>query len=286
MACSLLAPPLLRSLGSPATGTAVAAESGAATILPRLVRSLCSADSPFPGKMVSRPCRMEAAPPTEWVSTAVQAALTAVGLEWVGGDGNGNGVDDAANIGGSRGSGVTGRGCECEMQRGGACKIRASPGRDPCLYVEEGDISKGGGATRRNGGSSRSSSAESFGADSVDASSSVELRTLRVSTESMATSESQQAAREESARGATNTVVKDALAALQAAVRKQDLPSSIGIPVYAARLVAGAVLLFLAKPLSESRLFHYLLSATLGGVVGAAVLLLRTLANPRRTPLR
>ena len=292
MACSLLAPPLLRSLSSSATAaTAGAAQSGAATILPRLVRALCSAESPFPGKMVSRPCRMEAAPPTEWVSTTIQAALSAVGLAGGGGDENGSGLDDGANSSSSsrrrrRSSSSVGGGvCECEVRRGGACKIRASPGRDPCLYLETGDITKGGGSKNKGEYSSR---AEGFGVESVDASSSVELRTLRVSTAPMTTTTtdiSQQTGRKGSERGGKKTAVTNTLAALQAAVAKQDLPSSLEVPVYTARLVAGAVLLFLAKPLSESRLFHYLLSAMLGGFVGATTLVLRTLANPQRAPL-
>lgn len=69
-----------------------------------------------------------------------------------------------------------------------------------------------------------------------------------------------------------------------AAVRA--IPSSISVPVYAARLATGVVLLVLARPLSESRVFHYLLSALLGGVVGATALLLRALGNPQRSFLR
>ena len=298
MACSLLAPPLLRSLDSSATATTAGeAKSASATILPRLVRTLCSTDSPFPGRMVSRPCRMEAAPPTEWVSTTVQAALSVVGLGGGGGDGNGNGRDDGAysSSSGSSSGSVGGGVCECVMRRGGggggggACTIRASPVRDPCLYLETGDMSRGGRTEKKGGYSNRAD--DTFGVESVDASSSVELRMLRVSTSPMTTivtaaEGSQQAGRNGSERGGRKTAVTDTLAALQAAVAKQELPSSFGVPVYAARLVAGAVLLFLAKSLSESRLFHYLLSAMLGGIVGATALALRTLANPRRTPMR
>ncbi|CAM9715806.1 unnamed protein product [Laminaria digitata] len=274
MACSLLAPPLLRSLGS-STGTTAAAggtgeSGGAAAILPRLVRTLCSADAPFPGKMLSRPCRMEAAPPTEWVSTTAQASSRS---------------SSSSGSSSSVGGGV----CECEIG-GGACTIRASPGRDPCLYLETGDLSKRDVGPIKYGW--RGSSAERFGFDSVHASSSVELRTLSVSTAPIMTSKRAEGSSQKaggkggSEREGRKAAVADTLAALQEAVAKQDLPSSLGVPVYAARLVAGAVVLFLAKPLSESRLFHYLLSAMLGGVVGATALVLRTLANPRRAPLR
>lgn len=74
----------------------------------------------------------------------------------------------------------------------------------------------------------------------------------------------------------------DALAAVQAAAVEWGLlPSSITVPVYAAMLVAGVTFLLVARPLSESRVFHYLLSFLLGAPLTAVAIVLRAVKNPR-----
>lgn len=67
---------------------------------------------------------------------------------------------------------------------------------------------------------------------------------------------------------------------------EHGVPSSVTVSTYVARLAVGAVCLFLARPLSESRLFHYILSAFLGGVFAAMVLVFRILFNPQQTFFR
>eukprot|EP00752_Nemacystus_decipiens_P010459 g9318.t1 len=259
VACSILAPftlpPTDSATGSSTSSYPPSIEVGM-RLLPRLVRRLCSADAPFPGKVVSRPCasaQQQRQQPQGWFSGLVEKSLSAVGFGGAGGSGSGA----LAGVGGEESGGV----CVCRGGGGGGdkCTIRAPPGRDPCLYVEVAAGSLG----KRNGGSG-------LDADSVVASSSVELRTYNVAT---ATS--------------TTAAAPGGLAALHAAAAERGLlPSSVAVPVYAAMLMTGAVLLLLAQPLSESRVFHYVLSALLGGGLLAAALVLPAVRNPRRGFLR
>lgn len=262
LACSLVAASL-----NPQPPAAAAAVIPA--FLPGLVRKLCSSDAPFPGKVVSRPCRVAieakatVQQPSGWFSTMAQAWLSSAG---------GGGGDAISAIVGGGGRGV----CECAGR--GPCTIRASPGREPCLHVEVGDV------TKRRGGSSGAG----FSAESVESTSAVRLRTysLATTTAGAASPRASSAERRDATAAAAATAVSDALVTLHAAAVRLGLPSSVAVPVYAAMLLAGVALLLVAQPLSESRAFHYLLSALLGGGVGAAVVLLRAVKNPRRSLLR
>ncbi|CAM9624391.1 unnamed protein product [Ectocarpus sp. 12 AP-2014] len=237
--------------------------------VPGLVRKLCSSDAPFPGKVVSRPCRVAteakatAQQPSGWVSTMAQAWLSSAA---------GGGDAISAIIGGG-GGGV------CECASGGPCTIRASPGREPCLHVEVGDVSKRGGRSSGGGGGG------GFSAESVESTSAVRLRTYSLAT-TTAGAASPRASSVEGRDAAAATAVSDGLVALNAAAVRLGLPPSVAVPVYAAMLLAGVVVLLVAQPLSESRVFHYLLSALLGGVVGAAAVVLRAVNNPRRSLFR
>lgn len=241
--------------------------------MPGLVRKFCSADAPFPGKVVSRPCR-DASRSAEaqrqrqqskgWMSTFVGESLSAMGFF----GGGGAGVGAEAGVGGEGSGGV----CVCPAGGGGggSCTIRAPPGRDPCVYVDVTGSSK----SKKSGGGGYG-----YGLDatSVDASSAVELRTYSLFT----------ATRAERGRATAPSAAADRLAALHAAAAERGLlPSVIAVPVYAAMLAAGVVLLFLAQPLSESRVFHYLLSVLLGVVFLAAALVLPAIRNPRRSFFR
>ncbi|CAM9783279.1 unnamed protein product, partial [Ectocarpus fasciculatus] len=272
LACSLVAPtlhpqPPAAAAAAAAAATATEAAAAVPAFVPRLVRKLCSSDAPFPGKVVSRPCRVAieakatAPQPSGWVSTMVQAWLSSAG-------GGGGGGDAISAIIGS-GGGV----CECAGR--GPCTIRASPGREPCLHVEVGDVA------RRRGGSSGGAG---FSAESVESTSAIRLRTYSLATTTPGARAS--SAEGKDAAAAAAAAVSDALVALHTAAVRLGLPSSVAVPVYAAMLLAGVALLLVAEPLSESRAFHYLLSALLGGVVGAAAAVLRALKNPRRSLLR
>ena len=227
-------------------------------LLPRLVRSLCSADAPFPGKVVSRPCLDASRSAAEaqqqqqqqgWLSSLVGESFSAISF----GGGGGSGAGGTLESGGV---------CVCLGGGGGTCTIRAPPGRDPCLYVEVA----GGSLSKRSGGSG-------FDAETVATSSSVELRTYSLATATTT--------------AATTVTAPDRLAVLHAAASERGLlPSTIAVPVYAAMLVVGFVLLLIAQPLSESRVFHYLLSVVLGPVFLAAALVLPAVRNPRRGFLR
>ncbi|CAM9386320.1 unnamed protein product, partial [Hapterophycus canaliculatus] len=319
LACSLVTtsifPPLVEERRE---GAAAAVAAAIPAFLPRLVREFCSADAPFPGKVVSRPCRAAAVlaaveasaglqqqqqqPAGGWVSTILRASLSAVGFGASGR--NGAGGADGATIGISgEGAGV----CECAAGGAGPCTIRAPPGRDPCLYVELGDITKsarrgrgagiGGGGGGGDGSSSSSSTKNgrngSFGAENLVASSAVELRTYSLETTTAMLTTAEQQARAAKGGGAVPSasavaaLVEDALAGLwYATTRFLRPPPSVSVPVYAALLVAGVALLLLAQPLSESRVFHYLLSAVFGAVFGAAALVLRAVKSPRQAFLR
>ncbi|CAN0158670.1 unnamed protein product, partial [Ectocarpus sp. 4 AP-2014] len=261
LACSLVAPPL-----HPQPPAAAPALAGMPAFVPGLVRKLCFSDAPFPGKVVSRPCRVAtevkatAQQPSGWVSTMAQAWLSSAA----------GGGDVLSAIIGGGGGGV----CECAGR--GPCTIRASPGREPCLHVEVGGVKKRGG---------RSSSGGSFSTESVESTSAVRLRTYSLAT-TTAGAASPRASLAEGRDAAAATAVSDALVALHAVAVRLGLPPSVAVPVYAAMLLAGVALLLVAQPLSESRAFHYLLSALLGGVVGAAAVVLRAVQNPRRSLLR
>lgn len=266
LACSLVAPSLHPQ---PPAAPVTAAAAGVPAFVPGLVRKLCSSDAPFPGKVVSRPCRVAteakatAQPPNGWVSTMAPA--------WVSSTAAAGGDAISAIIGGG-GGGV----CECAGR--GPCTIRASPGREPCLHVEVGDVNKRGGRSSGGGGGG-------FSAESVESTSAVRLRTYSLAT-TTAGAASARASSAEEQESAAATALSDALAALHAAAVRLGLPPSVAVPVYAAMLLAGVALLLVAQPLSESRAFHYLLSALLGGVVGAAAVVLRAVKNPRRSLLR
>ncbi|CBN75028.1 hypothetical protein Esi_0064_0088 [Ectocarpus siliculosus] len=267
LACSLVAPPLHPQ--PPAAPATAAAAAGMPAFVPGLVRKLCSSDAPFPGKVVSRPCRVateakaSAQQPSGWVSTMAQAWVSSAA---------GGGDAISAIIGGG-GGGV----CECAGR--GPCTIRASPGREPCLHVEVGDVSKRGGRSGGGGGGG------GFSAESVESTSAVRLRTYSLAT-TAAGAASPRASSADGRESAAATAVSDALVALHASAVRLGLPPSVAVPVYAAMLLTGVALLLVAQPLSESRAFHYLLSALLGGVVGAAAAVLRAVKNPRRSLLR
>ncbi|CAM9919105.1 unnamed protein product, partial [Ectocarpus sp. 13 AM-2016] len=265
LACSLVAPSL-----HPQPPSAAPAAAGMPAFVPGLVRKICSSDAPFPGKVVSRPCRVATEAkatvqqPSGWVSTMAQAWLSSAA----------GGGDAFSTITGGGGAGV----CECAGR--GPCTIRASPGREPCLHVEVGDVNKRGGRSGGGGGGGGG-----FSAESVESTSAVRLRTYSVATTTTGAA-SPRASSAEGRDAAAATAVSDALVALHAAAVRLGLPPSVAVPVYAAMLLAGVVLLLVAQPLSESRVFHYLLSALLGGVVGAAAVVLRAVKNPRRSLFR
>lgn len=271
--------------------------------LPALARKLCHEESPFSGKAVSRPCTIETArgqqqqqQPRGWVSSALEMALFSVGLGVRGGRGEGTSISSWV---------VRSETCECKtVGEGGvsSCTVKAPPGRDPCLFVE---VDNGSTTTRRRWGVG-SEKKEIFDAASADAFSSVQLRTYLLDT-SFAAPVPTAGKNKEKAKAGSDTqpadtngvplstkiyekegVLAGGLEVLQAAAVERGLlpPSSVNVPVYVARLVAGVVLLLLAQPLSESRMFHYLLSALLGGVVGVVGLVLRAIGNPQRTFIR
>ncbi|CAM9774976.1 unnamed protein product, partial [Pylaiella littoralis] len=305
LACALVAPSHLPS--SPAAAAAAAAAATAASVtavVPRLARKFCSADAPFPGKVVSRPCRasqqqqrQQQQPSKGWVSTVVQSSLSFVGFGDGGGGGGGGGGGDGGGSGNGRNDGAissssyggSGGVCSCLAGNGGPCTIRASPGRDPCLYV---DVS--GSGRRGGGGGGDGGGGYGYGAESMDTFSEVALRTYSLVVQAATKSTTAERAGRGAAAGAgagvgetENATVADALAALQAAaVERGFLPSGVAVPVYAAVLAAGVVLLFVARPLSESRTFHYLLSVLLGAPVAAAAIVLRAVKNPRWAFLR
>lgn len=207
---------------------------------------------------------------------------TQTGLAWLGlGDG---------------GVGVGSTECVCAAGGRGPCEIRSPPGRDPCLYLEAGDVSKrvrngqGVSAERKGGGV--------FGADSVDAFSVVEFPTQSVAIPALSAAFSRGDFDGEKSVGGKDTAgggggapvpAAQTVAALKATMAEKlehGLPSSVNVPVYAAQLLVGAFLLACARPLSESRTFHYSLSALLGALIGMVGLVLRTLGKPRRTFFR
>lgn len=203
--------------------------------------------------------------------SAARTALSYVGLV---GNGEAGGVTSASAA------------CECAAGGAGPCTLRAPPGRDPCLYVE---ITDGDGW----GKGSRKRRARTIGAESLDVTSAVELRkypkTSAMEREKPGNGDGAAGSGgrcDADGRGRGGTIVTGVLSALRAAVVGRGLPLSVAVPIYGARLAAGAALVFLAQPLSDSRVFHYLLSAFFGGVVGALGLLLRALGNPRRVFLR
>lgn len=215
-----------------------------------------------------------------WLGTKMQTALSYV---WLVGDGEAGGVAGDSPV------------CECAAGGAGPCTVRAPPGREPCMFVEIADGEGWGKGSRKR-------RARTIGAESLEVTSSVELRTHPVMTTTAAAAmgrkkpgKGDRAAEEcdsgagvagGGGRGETAVAGGGVWSALRAAVVERSLPLSVDVPVYFARLVVGAALVFLAQPLSESRVFHYLLSALLGGVVGAAGLLLRALSNPKRVFLR
>ncbi|CAM9584322.1 unnamed protein product [Scytosiphon promiscuus] len=313
LACSLVTSPIFPPLVDERRGSAAAANAAIPALLPRLVREFCSANAPFPGKVVSRPCRAAALLAAEqasaaqqpqekqlqqhsegWVSTIVQASLSAVGLGARAGNGGGGSGGATLGISGG-GAGV----CECAAGGAGPCTIRAPPGRDPCLYVELGDVTK---SARRGVGAATGSTNGSFGAEDVVASSTVELRTYSLETAAATMTTAEQQARGsgwwegssglagassvESGGGAVSTAKDNLVGLWSSAERFWRPPSSVSVPVYPAMLVTGVALLFLAQPLSESRVFHYLLSAVFGGAFGAAAMVLRAVKSPQQAFLR
>ncbi len=246
--------------------------SGSGTLVTTLARKFCSANEPFPGKVVSRPCdqrKLEVQPEGKgkgWFSNALQTSLSRLGFDgsW------------------KSGGGV----CSCKPPGGGGegpCTIRASPGRNPCVYIEVG-AKKGGGV-----GTGRIESAES-----VNVSSAIELKTrcYGLPMPSLTTSRAGDGMGGIDGTGGEGTApdletaLVNALAALQAAAVERGLPETIPVPVYVVMLLAGAVLMFVARPLSEWRMFHYLLSIVLGSVFGAGAIVLPAVKNPRRTFFR
>lgn len=304
LACSVLAPAFSAppDSASASTSAAVADAAAAAPLIPRLVRKFCLMDSPFPGKSVSRPCRVEVTQRKSWSHAAGEAVLAAVGLGDGGGDGSGAGKGYGAGSSSNFSWGVDANAaCKCASGGRGPCTVRASPVRDPCLYIEVGKVSSKSGRRRFGMGgevSEKDGKQKGLGAERVDAFSAVELRTYPVTTPMVmmmnAAAENDEATGGTTAAPASGEGVKergeaavaDAIAALRATAMARSLPPSVAVSTYATRLAAGVMFLFLAQPLSESRLFHYLLSAFLGGMIGAIALALRALGNPQRAFLR
>lgn len=169
---------------------------------------------------------------------------------------------------GDQESGETSEVCKCAEGGHGPCIIRVAPGREPCLYLEVDDATKRG---------------EAFGPGSIDASSLVKLRTFPLAMPSV---KSQTRTNHGQENNGGRELLGRILAALQPMVAGWALPTSISVPTLPARLLGGFALLFVAEPLSESRVFHYILSAMLGALIGAFALIVRELGNPRRALLR
>lgn len=275
IACALLAPSLRHARPTPLTlartrGSSPLSLSTWSSWFGRVGRSMCHLNSPFPGKSVVHPCRPVERKTPSWMGNLLQKILASVGI-----DIDSFGANDEAASGGWS------RACHCASDESGPCVVRAAPGREPCVYVEIAG-SERWGQTRRHG------------ADAINATSAVELATysLPLAKDSMQTVSSS------ITKAATQTLEEnrgfqrpaagllETWEALRTSAAERGLPSSVTVPTYMARLAVGAILLFLARPLSESRVFHYLLSALLGGVVAATAMLLRALGNPRQKLLR
>ena len=269
LACWVLAPLLAPPAEAPAASSA---GSGTSNVL-GVIRTICHTTSPFPGKEVSRPCRVDAAPSKGWMPNVVQAMLS-----WFdpGPDGiRGTGSSDDGGFA----TGVSTDVCECAEGGRGPCTIRAVPGREPCIYLEGSETTRG----FKRGRSSPDERREAFVPGSTDTSSVVQLRTFAVV---MPTATSKALAIQGQDDVDKEGLVARTLSALQRVVVKRALPPSVAVPTFVARLLAGVALLFVARPLSESRVFHYVLAALLGAVLGALALILRALGNPRRGLLR
>lgn len=312
LVCSLLAPSSVvpPTLALPPEGIVTsAAKPGAVrsrkelASVPSLVRKLCllDEDAPFAGKVVSRPCPRtfdpEASGGVHPQSSFTQAVLSTIGLggtDSLGIRDNNGGHWSGDSSDASFGSGS----CQCTVGGGNdngsdavsSCAIRVPPGRNPCLYVEADESSFEGGQREADAAGIADDERGTFGADSVDITSLVQLRTFSVPTRQVYpetgadSNEVQQKEPTTAMSAATNAMY--AVAASRAEAVRRRLPPRFALPELIARLFAGAVLLFLAQPLSESRVFHYLLSALLGATLGAAGLVIRVLGDPRRTFLR
>lgn len=318
LVCTILAPsPLVTTLASSSISS-----PSSPSWFKRGVHSVCQLDSPFPGRMVSRPCDDAASlrqknPTTKaggWsAGFGVQTALRLVGF----GSGNSNSnnilgsstpaegvLSDATT---SDGGGLGGCSCQCASGGAGPCTIRAPPGRNPCVYIDVARSKRWGHPKKRGAEATEASYgveipvfrlALPMGSSSTTpSSSSMKTKSKTKKTSGPAGGAQDQGAREGSSGsggggGGVSARIWQAWRAKASAIYASNfglgdvLPSAVTVPTYVAKLVMGLALLFSARPLSESRIFHYVLSALLGGVAGATAVLLRALGDPRRGFLR
>lgn len=238
----------------PAEPSAASSPASATSKVARVFRSVCRTTSLFPGKEISRPCHVKAVQSKGWMSTVMRTMLS---LFRPGSVGNGD-----------RGSGGTSEVCKCAEGGRGPCTIRVAPGREPCLYLEVDNATKKG---------------EAFGPGSIETTSGVKLRTFPLAMPSVTSRTKINHGQE---NGGGKELIGRILAALQPMAAGWTLPTSIVVPTFPVRLLGGFALLVVAEPLSESRVFHYILSGMLGALIGALALIVRELGNPRRALLR